>query len=265
LARLPVVQLVKSLCLLLFATAALAFLRRDLSSICGQAIVGNQAIKAVLPSHHAGDVRILGMSSIVIQTHFVFTACFLQFKRFMHIERVRLERQSGRALHSELPNLVLQNKIQFLDNVPSVYSAIGLFMMLIWCPAMGFVFWADNYYRSSSYPFNNGTGYSMIDSVFMTTSAFSNSGLKSAPLFHSTLGGKILILFAMVSYAPHVYDVVGLYLYRRRIAQFIRQVPFFTAALKLRAASPIIPTLTLFPQHVDSYEWADCAEDLCVT
>lgn len=180
----------------------------------------------------------------------------------MQIERVRLEHQNGRALHSDLPDLILRKKIQFLGNLPVTHSAIGLFMLLLWCPASGFVFWADNFYRGSTYPFNNGTGYSMIDSVFLTTSAFSNSGLTSAPLFYSTIGGKILILFAMACYAPYVYDVVGLYLYRLRISKFIREVAFprYCRTTAKSIAGHFI--LTLSPQHVYSYEWADCAEDL---
>ncbi len=194
----------------------------------------------------------------------VFTFCRLQFKRFLHIERVRLERQNGAPL-SDVSSLVAQDKIQFLGSLPSAHKCIGLFMMLFWCPAMGFVFWADNYYRGSSYPLNNGTEYSMIDSVFLTTAAFTNSGLQSAPLFYSTLGGKILILFAMASYAPHLHDIVGLLLYRLRIAKFIRQV---TSLLLLCVRNIFFWSfllLTLSSQHVDSYEWAECAEDLYVS
>lgn len=136
-------------------------------------------------------------------------------------------------MHKELAKLVLQNEIQFLGNLHNVFIVIGMISMLFWCLAMGFVFWHDNSRVAASYPMNNGTPYSMIDSVFMTTSAFTNSGLRSAPLFDASLGGKILLTFAMISYAPYVYEVFMLYLYRRRLAQFIIQVDDFTAPVHI--------------------------------
>jgi hypothetical protein len=148
----------------------------------------------------------------------------LQFKRFIHIETTRLEHQGGKNVRGDMPGLVLRNNIRFLGNLPTVYMIIGTFMLLFWCVAMGFVFWAENYHRNSSFPFGNGTSYSIIDSIFMTTSAFTNSGLTSAPLFHSTTGAKIIIIFSMISYVPYVYEIVILCLYRRRLAQFIQQV-----------------------------------------
>jgi hypothetical protein len=147
----------------------------------------------------------------------------------LHIEIARLEHQKGTKVHKELTKLVLQNEFQFLGNLHNVFIVIGVISMLFWCLGMGFVFWHDNSRVAASYPINNGTPYSMIDSVFMTTSAFTNSGLKSAPLLHASLGGKILLIFAMISYAPYVYEVFMLYLYRRRLAQFILQVDDSTA------------------------------------
>ncbi len=138
---------------------------------------------------------------------------------------------------------------------------------------MGFVFWAENYYRNSSHPignvssFDNGTSfaesksYSIIDSIFMTTSAFTNSGLTSAPLLYSTTSSKILIMFSMISYVPFVSEVFLLCLYRRRLAQFIQQV-FQTNETPCSTGVSCICFFTPFLQNVDSYQWAESAEDL---
>jgi Trk-type K+ transport system membrane component len=136
----------------------------------------------------------------------------------------RLGHQRGGHGHSELRKLVLQNQIQFLGNLPNIYNVIVILVLLFWCLALGFVFWADNRYWGVTYPFNNGTSFSMIDSVLMTTSAFTNSGLASAPLYFSTTGGKILMIFAMFSGAKYIFEVLMLYLYRLRLARFIIQV-----------------------------------------
>ena len=78
----------------------------------------------------------------------VSTRC-LQFKRFIHIETTRLEHQGGKNVRGDMPGLVLRNNIRFLGNLPTVYMIIGTFMLLFWCVAMGFVFWAENYHRKA--------------------------------------------------------------------------------------------------------------------
>jgi len=142
-----------------------------------------------------------------------------QIRRFLLIEQARLERQHGNKPLSELQH----RRQPFLGSVTKVYNAIGAVMLCVCCIGMGFVFWADNDANNRSPP-NNATMFSVVDSVFMTTSAFTNSGLTSAALYNATLGTQVLVMLVMLSYAPYVYDVVLLLLYRRRIAGFIGQV-----------------------------------------
>jgi hypothetical protein len=168
-----------------------------------------------------------------------------------------LQHQNGTKALSQLRKRILENQVQFLGNLPVVYNVISILTMLFWCIGMGFVFWADNTYRGVSYPFNNGTSFSVIDSVLMTTSAFTNSGLASAPLYFSSTGGKILIIFAMFSGAQYLFEVIMLYLYRRRLSQFIIRVRCLNCSLLA-----CILLLTRLLQHVSSYEWADSAEDV---
>jgi hypothetical protein len=144
--------------------------------------------------------------------------------RFLHIETARLEHQQGKKLQSEMQNFVQQNQVRFLGNIPSLYNSIVSIAMLFWCIAMGFVFWAENYHRNTYYPYNNLTMFSMIDSVFIATSSFTNSGLTSAPLVYATTGSKILIVVSMISCTSFMYELLMLFLYRRRLWQFIRQV-----------------------------------------
>ena len=177
----------------------------------------------------------------------------------MHVEIARLEHERGVQVQSVLTKLVVEKQIEFLGNLPKVYTVSVVLIMLIWSVVAGFVFWADNDFHGSTHPMSNNsfTKYSMIDSVLMTTSAFTNSGLASAPLYSATIGGKILMIFAMFFGAEYTFEVLILYLYRRRLAYFINQVRCFIAA-----PHNCIPLLTELSQHVESYEWADAAEDV---
>lgn len=171
----------------------------------------------------------------------------------------RFERQRGIKSLSEMPSPKLHQ--QFLGNVTKVYNLIGAIVLCVCCVGMGFVFWADNYKNNPSPP-NNATMFSIIDSVFLTTSAFTNSGLASAALYNATLGTQVLVLLVMLSYAPCVYECALLLLYRRRIAGFIRQViSSHLMCIFFRTGVPVL-TLTWLLQHVESYEWAEAAEEL---